>query len=432
MAKAELQKKLYDGIEKMPAVALGVGFSVAEILRDRPFVTPVELWARNERLVRALEFSGVPRESIGGAAADFEKLTAWLLALPKTVGATVAADLAADLGRLGISVPPSAEYGEALWRAACDTLAGENVTPRVLLSQNRASFVIVDVTEPPMTQPLGGGIYPLVSFDAIFRIESPEFSSRMAAFLRTTGGNIEDCATLERVVSTQLSRYAALGARALVVDVSGYSRFERPNPYHAGQAFARGMVGEGALLTVREIAIWRAQVLRILGFAAKESGLSIVWRVRPKTEHVLGDFSVHALEKLLFYLEERGALVPTMLSLAAGDLPRGLARLLGRFCRKDGTPLLCFGIEGAGAATAALARSFAFYAEHGALPLLLGITDSDVGHFAQPTRLRFARVVAGGLARFAATDGDGLFGEQALLSAARGVMGEQAAAFFGL
>ncbi len=430
MTRAAFAKKLLHGIEKAPAVEVGPRFSTEELIADRAFVTPTELWAKNPRLLPALRASGVREEEISGDAADFERLAAWLAALPATVGSTLAADLASDLGALGVSERLAGENAENVWRAACDALGRNAITPSALLSNNRATLVAVDITEPCPAHALGRSIYPLPSFDALFAVEAPDFSSRTAAISKNTGIAVADLASLEQAISRLLDGYTASGARAVMLELSGFDRFERPNPYHAGLALARGLAGEGGTLTPKERAIWRAQVLRMLGLAMRERGLRFFFRVRPKTEHVMGDFSVSAFEKLLSYLVERRAMVPSVLSLAAGDLPRGLARLLGSFCEENGTPLLCFGIEGAGATAAALSRSLRFYLERGAASLLLGITDADKGCFSAPTRARFARVLANDLARFATTDGAGVFAEQELLSAARAVFAEQAMRFF--
>ncbi len=430
MASNELQRKLYHGIEKTPVVAWNAGLSAREIERDRPFVTPVELWARDERLARTLAACGVGPTELTGAAADFEKLTAWLAALPLAAGATAAADLAADLTALGAGEHPLSQSAEALWCTACDTLAKADVTPRALLSQNRASFVVARVEEGMPNAPLGEGVYPLPSLDAIFAIEAPDFSPRMTAFLRRMGEGSADLSAVERAIGGVLGQAKAQGARAVTVDVSALGRFERPNPYHAGLALAKGLSGNA--LEPKETAIWHAQVLRMLGLAAKALGLVIHLRALPKTEHVLGDFSVLALEKLLVYLKERSAMTPTILSLRAGELPRGLSRLIARFAGEDGTPELYFGMEGTGAPLAAFSRSLRFYAERGALALLVGLTDSDRGHFSAPTRGRFARALAAELARTAREDETGLYTEGCLLSLARAVLADRAAALLGL
>ena len=431
MTSVALAKKLYNSIRNLPAVAIAPGFTFAELVADRPFVTPVELWQSNARLVRALRASGLPESEILGNASDFEKLVAWLGALRGTVGSTLAADIFSDLSALGVEDKNMLKNAPVAWRMVCETLARGGVTPRTLLS-GKAALIKVEVTEPTPVGPLGETAYPLLCLDAIFSIENADFAQRVAAISQKTGISVVDLPTFEKALSALLHSCAKIGAPAVMLDLSGFDRFERPDPYHAGLSFARGLAGEGDAMSPREIAIFRAQLLRTLGLIMKEIGMRFLLRVRPKTEHVKGDFSVKAFEKLLSYLQERRALVPTVLSLSAGEIPRGLALLLGRFRNADGTPLLLFGIEGEGATSAELSRSLRFYLKHGAASLLLGLTDSDQGCFSAPTRSRFVAALSGELARYARADGAGLFEAEDLLAVGRAIYQTQAAQFFGV
>lgn len=432
MKRVLLAKKLLSGIEKMPTVAVDAGFSTAEVCADRPFVTPVELWLKNPRAVCAMRACGVCEERITGAGADYEKLAVLFENLPATAGSTLAADLYADLAMLNASHAPITENAVHAWQSANAYLATRDVTPRSLLAKNRVSLLRVDAGGACEDRVFDGTILPLVCFDPLLRIEAPDFSTRVERLGQSTGVAIKDLATLELAISLTLDRFLALGAGAVMLDLSGFDRFEKPDAYHAAAALASGLAGEQAALTSAAVALWRAQLLRMLGRALVARDMRFVLRVRPKTEHVMGDFSIKAFDKLLSYLAQWKALPPVLLSLAARDLPQGLSLLLNRFREKNGTPLLYFGIEAAGATTAQLSRSLRFYLHRGAASLLLGITDCEQGSFSAPAKARFARVLAAELARFAATDGNGVFDEDALLCVAQAVFAEQAARFFGV
>ena len=432
MKRVLLAKKLLSGIEKMPTVAVDAGFSTAEVCADRPFVTPVELWLKNPRVVRAMRACGVPEAEITGDGADYEKLTALFDNLHATAGSTLAADLYADLTMLSAPLVPTASNVKCAWQSATAYLAAQDVTPRSLLAKNRVSLLRVDAGEHCEEGVFDDTVKPLLCFDALLRIEAPDFLGQVEELGKTVGVTVRDLATLELAISLTLYRFLALGARAVMLDLSGFDRFEKPDAYHAAAALASGLAGEQAALTSAAVALWRAQLLRMLGRALVARGMRLVLRVRPKTEHVMGDFSIKAFDKLLSYLAQWKALPPVLLSLAAGDLPQGLSLLLNRFREESGAPLLYFGIEAAGATTAQLSRSLRFYLHRGAASLLLGITDCEQGSFSAPAKARFARVLAAELARFAATDGNGVFDEDALLCVAQAVFAEQAARFFGV
>ncbi|MBQ3056173.1 MAG: glucuronate isomerase [Clostridia bacterium] len=427
-----LTKKLLDGIEKMPTIAVDAGFSAAEVCADRPFVTPVELWVKNPRVVRAMRACGICEEKITGLGADYEKLAVLFENLKATAGSTLAADLYADLAMLNASHAPITENAVHAWQSANAYLATRDVTPRSLLAKNRASLLRVEAGDHCEEAAFGDTVKPLVCFDALLRMEASDFSGQVEELGKCAGVAVKDLATLEQAVLAVLDRFAALGAGAVMLDLSGFDRFEKPDAYHAAAALASGLAGEQAALTSAAVALWRAQLLRMLGRALVARGMRLVLRVRPKTEHVMGDFSIKAFDKLLSYLAQWKALPPVLLSLAAGDLPQGLSLLLNRFREESGAPLLYFGIEAAGATTAQLSRSLRFYLNRGVASLLLGITDCEQGSFSAPAIARFARVLAAELARFAATDGNGIFDEDALLHVAQAVFAEQAARFFGV
>ncbi len=437
MMKADLTKRIYSSIGELPTVAVNARFCAAELRCDRPFVTPVELWQQNARLQLAMRVRGVPAYEITGAAADYEKLIALLGALTQMAGSTLAADLAADLALLAAPYTPDPQNAAAIWHAACRHLSAQDVTPRALLAKTRAALVAVSVCEAGAPPAFGGSILPLLSLDALLHIEAPDFAVSAQTVGKNHGIAVTDLASLEAALCQAVDAFAASGAVAAAVSLSGFSVFEKPDPYHAGQIFAAAMAGKGSVLTATERALWRAQLLRTVGRKLRERGMSLVVRACPKTEHVLGDFSTIAFRKLLTYLAGERALVPTLLSLAAGELPAGLSVLLGRFADAQGKPLLYFGIEGAGAGTAELSRSLRYYLRRGAAPLLLGITDDERGFFTAPAKHRFCRVLAAELAHWAVHDADctangGDFaGEANLTAIAAAVVVDNAASFFG-
>jgi len=430
MKQSELCQKLYDGMKNMPTLVINAGLDVA--CADRPFVAPTELWLQDPRILRAMRACGVAEAEITGNGADFEKLLALLKCLPQTAGSTLTFDLAADLAALGVPHAPTLENAPLIWQDATERLARGDVTPRSLLEKHRAAFVTVDAASVCDASFFDDKILPLLPFEGLWCIEAHDFSAYAQELGRSVGIAITDLATLEQAILAVFDRFAALGARAVMLELSDFDRFEKPDSYHAAAVLARALGGEGGALSVAERALWHAQLFRTLGRAMAKHGMRFFCRVCPKTEHVMGDFSVKAFEKLLLYLAREGALRPTLLSLAAGELPSGLALLLDRFRSENGEPLLYFGIEGAGRTTAELSRSLQFYLRHGAASLLLGVTDSEKGSFCVPAKMRFARVLATSLARFAATDGKGLVEQRDLLCLAGEVLVGQAARFFGL
>ena len=422
---ASIRRALSEYLAGKPAVLQGSAFTASELAVNRAFVTPAELWLRSPRILRAMRVRGVPEACLTGACSDYEKMTELLLGLAETAGDTLAADIANDLAYLcGKTLD---ETPILLWQQAVTALAVRDVTPRALLAAYRAALLPVDVGEQGALAAFSGTIRPVLDASALLFRE--DFSAYLQKLSAAYGMPTDTLTGLEKLLSAAVARFAAANAPAILLDISGYDRFLRPDPYHAGLAFDR--LRQGAVLTSEERAVLTAQLLRTLGAAALADGLRLVFRVRPKTEHVMGDFSPAAFKKLLCYLAERRVLPNALLTLAAGELPRGLAPLLDTFSAEN-APRLAFGIDGAGASTAALRRSLRFYLSRGGAAALVGITDSDRGFFTTPSLPRFARVLAAELADFAANDMPVGFPMEAVFRTAAAILSDNAAKFYGL
>lgn len=420
-----VKQALTEYLTGTPAVLQGAAFTASELSCNRAFVTPAELWLRSPRLLRAMRCRRVSEAYLTGACADYEKMTEVLFALGYTAGDTLPADIAADLTYL-LGDVAGAEPA-AIWQETAASFAMRDVTPRLILAAHRAALLPTDVDAPEALAAFSDTVYPLFDASALLWSEDyPAYLQRLSAAYGMPAGNL---AELERLLSVAVARFAAAGAPAILLDVSGYGRFLRPDPYHAGLALAR--MARGEELTVDEHALFTAQLLRTLGAAALANGMRLVLRVRPKTEHVMGEFSARALKKLLSYLAERRVMPDTLLTLGAGELPQGLSLLLDAFSSED-APRLVFGIDGAGASAALLRRSLRYYLSRGAAASLVGITDCDRGFFTNPSQLRFARVLAAELADFVDKDMPDGFPLEAVFRTASAVYSDNAARFYGL
>lgn len=436
MKKAALADTLYQSIRALPAVAVGARFSAPELLAARALVTPFEVWGQNSRVLSALRAHGISRDALSSAS-DYEGMEMLLQTAKKAVGSTLLGDLEADLSFLTGGASVATREASEVFRAACACLAAADHTPRTLLASCRAALVSVAPDELNAASGLGGNVRLLGNLDAFVHADHPNFSERLYALGVATGTPIVDLKSFEVALSKYLGDLSVAGASGVSVDLSDFSLFVRPDPYHAEQVLGLAFAGRVSELTPQSRALFSAQILRILWREMSALGLPLLVRVTPETEHVSRSFSAAAFGKLLSYLGEKGVLVPTLLSLSAGELPRGLSTLIGRFADPSGKPMLYFGIEGAGAGSTELSRSLRYYLRRGAAPLLLGITDDERGFFTAPARDRFCRVLAGDLAAFAMRDakdarGSLLFAEQDLIQLASDIAVNNAATFFNI
>lgn len=394
MNKAELCTRIYQTLSTRLPVACHAAYSPREITEDRPFLTVSELWFPHAAKSRALRSAGMFEEEIMGAGSDFDRLEALLSSMKLAAGSTLGEDVTSDLAALGCTDAPVAENAEAIWQKTAAYLAKNKITPQTVLENNAFSFVECRFSDLDYL-PFGSDrILPIFSLSELLFLEESDFAESVRRMGEVVGFDITSLDGVEKAIEVLLGRAASLGARAMTVDLSGFSEFHAPDPYHAGEALRVALEGRGRSLSREEMLLYRAQILRFFGKALSSRGMRAVWRVRRDKLIRTGEFSLVAAYDLMRYLDNYRVFVPTCLSFEGDAIPPSVVSLFGAFTAKDGTPRLYFGIEAAGVPGAALTEAVQLFASRNALGMFLGMTDTDAGFLTRPSYLRFCRAVA--------------------------------------
>lgn len=394
MKQAELCTRIYEALSARSPVVCHAAYSPREIAEDRPFLTVSELWFPHAAKSRAIRSAGMHEEEIMGAGSDFDRLEALLASVKATAGSTLSEDVAADLAALGCADAPVEENAEAIWQKTASYLAENKITPKTVLEKNAFSFVECRFSDLDHLPFKSDRILPIFSLNELLFIEAPDFPESVKRMGEIVGFDITSLDGIEKAIDTLLDRAVSLGARAMTVDLSGFSAFHAPDPYHAGEALRVALEGHGKSLSCEEMLLYRAQIMRFFGKALSARGMRAVWRVRRDKLIRTGEFSLVAAYDLMRYLDGYRVFVPTCLSFEADVIPPSVVSLFGAFAAKDGTPRLYFGIEAAGVPAAALTEAVQLFASRNALGVFLGVTDDDAGFFTSPSYLRFSRAVA--------------------------------------
>ena len=406
----------------IPPVVLHARYTAGDVTENRPFANLAEVWVDSTRRAAALRATGTDPVLISGNGSDFEKMKAFLSALPRTVGSTLHADARADARLLGAEGAFLSDDAEELWTKTSAALSAGEFTPRRVLSGNKVSFISCRPQESACL-PLPEGCLPLFEADALLEVGTDSFLPYVRAVESATGLPIANLAELEAALSVLLTRFATSHAPAVTVSLAHYGAFVKPNPYHAAQYFEKAISGKRHALSEPEAALLRTQLVRLLATLCACHGLRLICRFTSKNDARFGGYSVSALAELLDYLREWDVLCPTLLVFPAATLPQTLSALLDRFQTTEGTPLLFVGLAAAGALPHDVRRAIRTLLSAGKAPLFLGMCDDDAGLLASPARVRFATALADVLAEWV-RDGIG-FGEDALLfEAARSVWSE--------
>lgn len=421
---AEDARRIYDALKEKRPVLFYRGLTVSALLADRPCLTLSDVWLPDERKHRAMRARGIPESDITGNGSNFDKVKAFLTCLPQMVGSAIPEAVMADLIALGGCEESFRESSGELWHRGAEYLAKEPLHPSDRFRAARGALVGCTIEELPLLVGATLPARPVLLLGALTDPTSPQFLKSLQTVAEMQGISICDLATLTVALTKLVDTAAACGCRGALADYSTLSAFVRPNPYGAEQALKarlQGQVCDGAALL-----LLRAQIERILGQAYAKNGFFLIADLPAATECPAYSFSVAAFEKLLQYLQSCNGFVRTLLRHSAAELPVGLATLLGKFAKEDGTPQLTFGISGVGATRAALENAIAFYLEAGCGSALVGIAEDDIHYITAYARENFATALAAHLGENNAPFGYYMAGEYAAA-----IHADNAAAFFG-
>ncbi len=357
----------------LPTVDFDCRFSACGLQSTRCCSNLFEL-LHTDSYAPLLAAAGVGEAEISGNAADFEKCEALLAAASRLSGTALAEVLSLDLAAIGCKLPKNDTECAEIWQNAAAALQCRSVTPQNAL-QN-AACALVPVSPLALSEfalPLPN-VHPVLDLAPLFAFEERGFAATVAAFCQKKAPTLAD---LEAALGDTLSRFAAMGGKMILIDFAAFTHFEKPNPYHAGKSLAACLAGEHP--TDAQISLLLAQLLRSIGRAAAPLGLSEKWRFAADFTPVSGDRMAKELKKLLSYLDEYDALLPTLLSHTVLTAPCPFAALIGKFATEDGMPKLFFGFEGVCATQADIRLAALAYLRRGAAKLLLGITGSEMG-----------------------------------------------------
>lgn len=414
---------LIDKMMAMPQVVRGV-FLPDDGQMVRPLANIGELWFFTPVMARMLQNGAQNTGELPESAADYERLLALLMALPRLGGTPIREALCADLTALGCKLAPAPENAAAIWQETATALAEQPMTPMDVLLRMGAR--VFDVTPQGFWQgvTLPQGSVPVVSLPSLLSAHTPDFLQTLTALGACSDREIATLTDLEGALEALLVGAKARGARVMALSLCDTAVFRRPDPYHAAEALKMALVGRGARLGADERALLHAQILRILGRLARAYDYRFLWELSPKNDTVSAPFSPIELQKLLAYLDEWQALPTTCLSLTPAQYDGGLSPLLGAFPDAVGASRLCFGIAGQGATKADFARAVRFFARNGATVHCMGLTDARALCLQNCTAARFAAALGEELCLF----DDTAFAE----AEANAILSRRAARFFGL
>ena len=304
------------------------------LAENKVYQTPTELWIAHDPHAKGmLRHAGAEETFVEGNGSDFEKFRLFCTVMAQSVGNPLQLQCHLALRELfACDLVLNDTNCEQIWQRVCEVLARENLTPCGYIKKCGADTVTVPLAPWEALEDLGRvrelRVLPVFSPDAYFLPTGKEF----CAAVRALDGGITDWKGFCKALESALDRFVVSGCRVATHSVLP-AVFARPNEYHAALYFEKALAGE--MLAPHELALYQAQLWRVLSKAYAAHGMTLELRVgktTAKTEishPVYGIFSSKATRELLDYLKERvglprvaiytesAALIPTVASMAA-------------------------------------------------------------------------------------------------------------------
>ncbi len=360
LLRGALASDLYhDCAAGLPVTELACRLDAREIAEDRQYSNITELWlARDTEKQRMMRACGVPEEFITGAGSDYEKFRAYCACAPRFAGNPLFLRGHLELRRyFDCELALNEENCDTIWALTAERLREASMSARGLLLATgvKELFVLADPAEdlsPYHTLAAQGfdvRLRPVFCPDRALDPQDADYPAYLEALGLAGGVRVCDLASLCLALVRALDRFAALGCRAALHSGGGVTAFCRPDPYHAELVLQKAMRGKGKELSSEEVALFFAQLHRMLGREYVGRGMVMQYRVdavpqTAKIDPVRGEICCMAQKKLFSYLEKCEALPRVLITSGTSH-----AAFLGAFCGelsavREGAPRISAGI----------------------------------------------------------------------------------------
>lgn len=207
----------------LPIIDFHSHVSPYEIAQNKAFSTITELWLGADHYKwRAMRACGVPERLITGSAEPYEKFEAWASTLPMLIGNPLYHWTHLELQRyFGINEPLSGKSARAIYDACNKKLQEPGLRSRGIIQQSNVQALCT--TDDPLdpldahaalaAEGLPFSVLPTFRPDRALHIQKPGFAAYLGRLGAACGFPIASMAALQRALSLQLDRFAALGCR---------------------------------------------------------------------------------------------------------------------------------------------------------------------------------------------------------------------------
>ena len=338
--------KLYrDCAREIPVIDLHSYLSSKEIFENKRISNITELWIYNDcSRISAMRACGVCEKYITGEGSDFEKFREYCRIMPLLITNPLYLLSHAELRRyFNCDLTINLENCEDIWKHTSKKLEYGKFGVLDLIKSSNVKLVCTE-DDPSddlfyhneiKNSNIGVRVLPTFCPDRCFDVDKQNFRNYIDKLSKSTEIKIEDYDSLCLAYSVSLERFESLGCKTAAHDVGNYSVFVKPDKFHANEILKKALGNEGENISMEEISLWKAQMMRFFGLEYQKRNW--VLQFRYGVADMLQTHScVLGVKALIDYMQTEKALPKTVIYSKSKIEDAHVGALCSSFCQGNG------------------------------------------------------------------------------------------------
>ncbi len=357
------EKLYHEHASRLPIVDHRCHLAPSHIAENKKFSNITELWLYDDHNKWiAMRSCGVDEKYITGKGSDYEKFSEFCRIMPLLIGNPIYHLSHLELKRyFDCDLIINTNNCDRIWQMTSERISADQLGARDYIVNSNVKLICTaddpscDLRYYREIKDSGFKVQVLPAFrpDKGINIDRRGIREYIDTLSRSTDVKITDLDSLCNAYLVSLDRFNQLGCRSADHGMDNYVSFVKPDPYHANEIFKKALTNDGADITEKELALWKAQMMRFFGIEYVKRG----WVLRlqygalrdpnryaySKLGSYSGYDSIHGkncvsdIASLLNYLEEQNALPRTVIYPTDPTDNAAIGTLCRSFCRGDGS-----------------------------------------------------------------------------------------------
>ncbi|MBE6538563.1 MAG: glucuronate isomerase [Ruminococcaceae bacterium] len=246
-------------------------------------------------------------------ASDYDRFREFCAIMPSLIGNPIYTLSHLFLHRyFGLNLPLNRENCDKIWDFTADEMSTKEKSAKEFLRENGVALICISKDpSAALGLPQNSDISILPTFypEKLMNIGDKGIREYITELGESCATTIKDVRSLENALEILALRFKEHGCKSTVHKIQGDMTFIKPDEYHADVILKKAIDRNGDELTNDEMALFRCEMMYILGRIYKKLDLVMQLDIRDASSCVKSDLSA-----LLAFMNEKGVLPRTVIS----------------------------------------------------------------------------------------------------------------------